>query len=469
MVAHRVAFLLRVKRVKPRAILVLCFNRSAVASLRRRLRELVGDDMNGVTTLTFHGLALRLTGRSLVTAGRAGNADIDFSGVIRDAVKLLGGEKEVLGLGDGPVRDALIGTFSHILVDEYQDIDGEQYELVALLAGKNLDEKDRKMTILAVGDDDQNIYRFRGANVGFIRKFHGDYEAAIHYLIENYRSTANIIGAANCLIAHNSDRMKTGHPIRINVARSELPAGGNWQSKDPVAGGRVQRLAVAGQDDQAWVVLEEIRRLQLLESSFDLESCAVLAREWKDLDKVRAVLESAGIPVSFTWGRGDSFPRLTRIRENAVLLEYLRNNRQAMETASSLLSFLPKKAGEDSVWQANLRRLIDDWRYTFLGLEDMYLDFAGMKKEHHPVRQALRGLGVGDSVTAELRGGHIELVDGSGLSVARLSKAARDIWQGRLSSIAAVRIVAMVRRYREDIADREYGERCHGDFWELPV
>jgi ATP-dependent DNA helicase RecQ len=588
-VAHRVAFLLRVKRIKPRSILVLCFNRSAVASLRRRLRELVGDDMNGVTTLTFHGLALRLTGRSLVTAARAGNADIDFCRVIRDAVKLLSGEKEVLGLGDGPVRDALIGTFSHILVDEYQDIDGEQYELVALLAGKNLDEKDRRMTILAVGDDDQNIYRFRGANVGFIRKFHADYEAAIHYLIENYRSTANIIGAANCLIAHNGDRMKTGHPIRINTARSELPAGGNWQIKDPVAGGRVQRLAVADQDDQAWVVLEEMRRLQLLESSFDLESCAVLAREWKDLDKVRAVLESAGTPVSFTWGRSDSFPRLTRIRENAMLLEYLRNNRQAMQSASSLLAFLPKKAGEDSVWQANLRRLIDDWReetgdtlqpvtaieeyfyealsdqnraknlgngvflstvhsvkglefdhvfilgdwpvkegaeaeeerrlyyvgmsrarqtlqlftlqnsrnphvallagdflvnrqlrpaekhqpldrrYSFLGLEDMYLDFAGTKKEHHPVRQALRGLGAGDSVTAELRGGHIELVDGNGLSVARLSKAARDIWQGRLSSITAVRIVAMVRRYREDIADREYGERCHGDSWEVPV
>ncbi len=69
-VAHRVAFLLRVKRIAPRAILVLCFNRSAVQSLRRRLRDLVGNDMAGVTLLTFHGLALRLTGRSLVSGGK---------------------------------------------------------------------------------------------------------------------------------------------------------------------------------------------------------------------------------------------------------------------------------------------------------------------------------------------------------------------------------------------------------------
>ncbi|HHJ81254.1 MAG TPA: RecQ family ATP-dependent DNA helicase, partial [Candidatus Tenderia electrophaga] len=122
-VAHRVAFLLRVNRIRPQAILVLCFNRSAVFSLRRKMRELVGREMSRVTTLTFHGLALRLTGRSLATAqNRRRNDDIDFRAIIKDAIALLKGQKDVVGLGDGLPRDTLIGRYSHILVDEYQDI-----------------------------------------------------------------------------------------------------------------------------------------------------------------------------------------------------------------------------------------------------------------------------------------------------------------------------------------------------------
>ncbi len=102
---------------------------------------------------------------------------------------------------------------------------------MSLVAGKGREEGERRMAILAVGDDDQNIYRFRGASVEFIRKFQHDYQADIHYLIENYRSTAHIIAAANCLIARNTERMKTGHPIRINAARQNLPPGGKWQQQ----------------------------------------------------------------------------------------------------------------------------------------------------------------------------------------------------------------------------------------------
>ncbi|MBW2659854.1 MAG: hypothetical protein JRC87_09755, partial [Deltaproteobacteria bacterium] len=79
-------------------------------SLRRRLRDLVGNDMLAVTALTFHGLALRLTGRSLVPAGRLDLADgIDFSRIIEDAIRLLKGECDVVGFGDADPRDALVG------------------------------------------------------------------------------------------------------------------------------------------------------------------------------------------------------------------------------------------------------------------------------------------------------------------------------------------------------------------------
>jgi ATP-dependent DNA helicase RecQ len=558
-------------------------------SLRKRIRELVGNDMFGVTTLTFHGLALRLTGRSLVTMGRQKeNAELDFSSIIRDAIRLLKGESDILGFGNVPPRYTLVGRISHILVDEYQDIDAEQYELVALLAGKTLEEKDQKMTILAVGDDDQNIYRFRGTNIGFIRKFQEDYEAEIHYLIENYRSTANIIAAANNLISMNSDRMKTGQSLRVNQARLSLPPGGNWQLHDPITKGRVQRIEVRSRDDQAYALLDEIRRLQRLQIGFDFNACAVLAREWKDLDPVRMVLEQEKVPFSLNWGRASGFPRLTRIRENALLLEDLRQARQELRTADSLFTFVPDDVTADTVWHANLRRLIEEWKeetgnvplsvsliedyfyealsdqsrsknlsngiflstvhsikglefdhvfllgdgwqkkqglemeeerrlyyvgmsraretlhlfnpaenpnphaaaltglcmsdkkvdpakkklsakqYTFLGMADLYLDFAGRKNLQHPTRKALQKLQAGDRLQMEKQNDSIELINPEGIPVARLSKMARDKWEGKTGSILEIRVVAMVRRYREDINDTQFGNCC-GDFWEVPV
>ena len=136
------------------------------------------------------------------------------------------GETELPGLALDELTDRLLSRFRHILVDEYQDIDESQYELISALAGRTDSDPDRKLTILAVGDDDQNIYTWRGANVEFIQRFREDYAAEIHYLVENYRSTGHIIAAANALIAHNRDRMKTDHPICRDHSRAEDPPGG---------------------------------------------------------------------------------------------------------------------------------------------------------------------------------------------------------------------------------------------------
>lgn len=589
-VTHRVAYLLRVERVNPSAILVLCFNRSAIVSLRKKLMELVGADMEGVTTLTFHGLALRLTGRSVsVSTEKKVDGEIDFSTIITDAVKLLRGETEAIGLGLEAVRETLVGRFSHILVDEYQDIDEEQYELVSLLAGKTIAEQDQKLTILAVGDDDQNIYRFRGANVGFIRRFHEDYQAENHYLIENYRSTANIIAAANQLIRHNADRMKTDYPIRINAARRMLPAGGNRQINDAVARGKVQILQVANVQQQAFGLLGELRRLQTVEGGLDLESCAVLAREWKELDRIRSVLEADGVPVNLHWGRSSGFPGLHWIRENAQVLDYLRERRSISLAGSGLLELLPADATRDNLWQANLRRLVYEWmeetsnvpqpvplieeylyeafadqrrarslgygvflstihsvkglefdhvfllgehwkglagaegeeerrlyyvamtraretlqlfkiagianphvesisgqwalqrtlnpacnfagpvlQCALLGMKDLYLDFAGVRKQTHPTRVALAHLDVGDSLHFAIHNDHLELHNSQGVSVARLSKTAKGQWLQLLGRVEDVRILAMVRRLRA-MCEEKFQERYHGDMWEVPM
>jgi len=351
-VAHRVAYLLRVKRVRPEAVLVLCFNRSTAIGLRRRLRDMVGRDMAWVTTLTFHVLALRLTGRSLVRrSGGTIREEIDFSRVIRDAIALLKGECDVLGFPDAQPRDALVSRFSHILVDEYQDIDEEQYELVYLLAGRALTEKDEKLTILAVGDDDQNIYRFRGANVDFIRRFKEDYKADVHYLTENYRSTANIIKAADTLIAHNRDRMKREHPIVINRAREDPAARRQLAAQRSDRAGKGASFAGKGCDGPGPCPAGGIAAaVQSLSSDFDVNGCAILAREWQELDIVRGVFEAEGIAVSLNWGRS-AFPGLARIRENAELLSFLHDCAEDQVTAKTLLDFLPEKGTQEDIWQ----------------------------------------------------------------------------------------------------------------------
>ena len=80
-------------------------------------------------------------------------------------MKLLRGEQVPPGLEADEVRDRLLAGFQYILVDEYQDIDEPQYEMISAIAGRTLEDADLKLSILAVGDDDQNIYTFRGANV----------------------------------------------------------------------------------------------------------------------------------------------------------------------------------------------------------------------------------------------------------------------------------------------------------------
>ena len=359
-VVHRCAYLLRVKRVPARGILVLCFNRNAVTQLRRRLLDLVGDDARGVTIQTYHGLSLRLTGHALTTVRATGQSP--FDGIINEATALLRGDKPLLGVDADETRERLLAGYRYILVDEYQDIDAEQYQLISAIAGRTQDD-DRKLGILAVGDDDQNIYQFRGANVGFIRQFKDDYQAKVHYLVENYRSSAQIIAAANQLIQHNQDRMKQQQPIRINRGRKTLDAGGRWQKLDPVGKGRVQQLITANEYNQAVAVVDELLRLRQLDSQLDWSQCAVLATAWRLLDPVRTLLELQGIPVSFLLP-ADKQPPLSRIRENADLLDTIKQSPEPLNKASGWLRYLDDSYGNEpaNIWLSQLKAVLQDWQ-----------------------------------------------------------------------------------------------------------
>ena len=88
-----------------------------------------------------------------------------------------------------------------------------KYELISALAGRTLFDADDKLTVFAVGDDDQNIYSFNGSSVEFIRRFEADYGPRPTYLTGNYRSTGHIITAANAVIepARQRDEGRSSH------------------------------------------------------------------------------------------------------------------------------------------------------------------------------------------------------------------------------------------------------------------
>ncbi len=361
-VAHRCAYLLRVKRAEPRSILVLCFNRNAANTLRRRLLELAGPDAKWVTVQTYHSLAMRLTGSSFAERAERKKIDTeDFKTMIPDAVRLLNGEIEFAGLERDELRERLLAGYRYILVDEYQDIDEEQYQLISALAGRTLGDPDSKLALLAVGDDDQNIYTFRGANVEFIRRFQSDYQAKNFFLVENYRSSVHIIAAANCLIAHNSDRMKTDHAIRINKGRERLPAGGSWKDLDPVAQGRVQLLRVNDAAHQAVALVEELLRLKQRNPTLSWSDCAVLTKEWDELAPVRALCERRGIPVICAID-GKKSPPLYRIREVRQFFAAIKARHDELLSASNLLSVIGELAGDrqTNIWWELLRCILQE-------------------------------------------------------------------------------------------------------------
>lgn len=141
---------------------------------------------------------------------------VDFAELLLRAYELL--------QRNAPVREHYQRRFQHILVDEFQDTNTLQYRWLKLLAGGGA-------SIFAVGDDDQSIYAFRGANVGNMAEFERDYaHGNVIRLEQNYRSYGHILDSANALIAHNAQRLGKnlwteqgeGEPVRVVEQASDL-------------------------------------------------------------------------------------------------------------------------------------------------------------------------------------------------------------------------------------------------------
>ena len=331
---HRIAYLIRVRREDPRSILVLSYNRHAAVEIRARLRHLIGDEAFGVTVSTCHAMAMRLVGASF-TGSQAESRD--FDNVVMDAVRHLNGE----GLSKTEAeaqRETLIQGYRWILVDEYQDIGPEEYALIAAIAGRTIEDEAMKLSLFAVGDDDQNIYAFAGASIRYIRQFEQDYRAKPEYLVENYRSTRHIIEASNSVIAGARDRMKRSHDITIDQRRRNDEAGGEMSSNDPVSHGRVQLLnCPPGDRAQAVAAVMELQRLASLEAGWNWNRTAIVARNWRQLAPVRAYAEAQGLPIEMA---NEEPPSFWRLREMHLFIEGISRNRTRLLSVKDLLDIV---------------------------------------------------------------------------------------------------------------------------------
>ena len=314
---HRIAYLIEEKGVNPWNILAITFTNKAAGEMRERVDRLVGFGADSIWVSTFHSTCVRILRRHIESLGYTTNFTIydsdDQKTLMRQVLKSLDLDPKVykdramLGIistsknelisaaefeagSNGDFRQKKVASvykeyqsrlkknnaldfddlimktvqlfesnaevlnyyqerFKYILVDEYQDTNTAQFKLVSLLAGKY-------RNLCVVGDDDQSIYKFRGANIENILNFEKAYPGAMVIKLEqNYRSSQNILNAANEVIRHNRGRKdKT-----LWTANEEGP------------------LVLFKQFDNASEEAEAIVR-DILNSPADYQDCAVLYR-----------------------------------------------------------------------------------------------------------------------------------------------------------------------------------------------
>jgi len=360
-IVHRCAWLIKAVSIDPAAILVLCFNHQAMLELRKRIRALAGRSADFVTVMTYHGFAMRLTGRSLMEAPvKSKENGMGFDTLIDEAVELLSGKKDAAGIEPDEAREYYLAGFRYILVDEYQDIDERQYRFISALTGRLEQNNETKISIMAVGDDDQSIYGFRNANIKFIQQFKQDYDAGTFYLMENYRSSYPIINASSALIALNENRMKKSEPCRINKKRKHEKHRYEIMEKKDL----VQMVHAPDIPSQAVFVAGTIR--QMLDRNPDLkpEDIAVVSRlgiSYPPLVALRMALAGEKIKFSYSMKNNPGFPMI-RIREIQTFIRYLesikKESRRPCDLNQEVMDGLFK---QKNIWTNPVEQILESW------------------------------------------------------------------------------------------------------------
>ena len=139
------------------------------------------------------------------------------------------------------------------------------------------------------------------------------------------------------MITPAAQRMKAGHDITVNRARAKAAPGGDWAALDPVAQGRVSLLDAGGDAAQAVTELDELVRLSRLDPDWFWRRCAVIARDWRRLEPVRAYAEALGIPIDMA---NETLPSLWRLREMQGFIRALLADRTRLLTIPDLVAIL---------------------------------------------------------------------------------------------------------------------------------
>ncbi len=318
---HRAVYLIEEKGVNPYNIMAITFTNKAAGEMRERIDDLVGYGSESIWVSTFHSTCVRILRRYIDRLGYDNNFTIydadDQKAVMKEVCKRLQidtklyKEKSFLGIissakdelispeeftrqaagdfakekqaavyreyqsalqknnaldfddlivktvelfqNDPQVLDSYQERFRYIMVDEYQDTNTAQFQLIKLLAGKY-------QNLCVVGDDDQSIYKFRGANIKNILSFEEVYpDARVIKLEQNYRSTKNILNAANMVIANNVGRKS-----------KEL-----WTDNDE--GDKINFQQFDSGSEEATFIVKDIRN-RVQEGKCQYGDCAILYR-----------------------------------------------------------------------------------------------------------------------------------------------------------------------------------------------
>lgn len=454
---HRIAFLIEEKNVNPWNIMAITFTNKAAGEMRERVDHQVGFGSESIWVSTFHSTCVRILRRHIENLGYGANftiydtddqktllkqvlkkLDIDskmyrermVAGMISSAKDELVTPEEFLLNAAGELRMQKIGKlyeeyqnqlkknnaldfddlifktvelfqncpevldhyqerFRFIMVDEYQDTNTAQFKLISLLAGKY-------KNLCVVGDDDQSIYKFRGANIGNILNFEGSYPGAkVIKLEQNYRSTQNILDTANAVICNNKGRKEKSL----------------WTNN-----GEGERIRFR-QFEQAYEEADFIIR-DIMEKQYPYEDCAVLYRTNAQSRLLEEKCIANNVPYRLVGGV--NFYQRKEIKDILAYLKTIANG--VDDIAVSRIVNVPKRG----IGQ------------TSMGKVTMFASVNGISLYESLLRvRVISGLGK----TAEKIGGFTDLIEG-------LRRKMKD---GEYSIQELIRVILESTGYRADL------------------
>lgn len=269
---HKLAALLLMEDVKHEQLLMVTFSRASAVEFKKRLKELIGTSANYVDIKTFHSFCFDLL-------GRVGDLE-KSSDIVKETARLI---------NDGEVEQSRI-TKTVMVIDEAQDMDIHEFDLVRALIKQN-----NGMRVVAVGDDDQNVYVFRGSSSEHMEKMSETKDSRLYELVENYRSKANLVEFTNHYVKSIHKRMKKTPIMPKDLSNGDIQLIRYYH--DNMMDGVVNKLAKEGASGSVCVLTStNDEALQITGRLIDLNFKARLIQntekvKLKDLDEVRYFID----------------------------------------------------------------------------------------------------------------------------------------------------------------------------------